>query len=174
MRTEDVLLNLASGTGQQLSQWPSSASICCPTIVSGVRFSQTWSFVEKDRKIGGGGGGGAKRRHRIYNYMLIFYNNVGTLWHVFMVMEWSSGEEKINLRERGRVVGVMSLRRRQERKQVSCEEVCLQNAVLTGGRQSWWALTPGEKQVWWELADSLLLCVGSVCSERERRLSAQT
>ena len=34
------------------SQWPSSASICCPTIVSGVRFSQTQSFVEKDRKMG--------------------------------------------------------------------------------------------------------------------------
>ena len=64
--------------------------------------------------------------------------------------------------------------KKKARKQVSCEEVCLQNAVLIGGRQSWWALTPGEKQVWWELADSLLLCVGSVCSERERRLSAQT
>lgn len=56
MRTEDVLLNLASGTGQQLSQWPRSASIRCPTIVSGVHFSQTWSFVEKDRKMGGGAG----------------------------------------------------------------------------------------------------------------------
>lgn len=58
MRTEHMLLNLASGTGQQLSQWPSSASIRCPTIVSGVRFSQTWSFVEKDRKMGGGGAKG--------------------------------------------------------------------------------------------------------------------
>lgn len=84
MRTEHMLLNLASGTGQQLSQWPSSASIRCPTIVSGVRFSQTWSFVEKDRKMGGGG---ALKENKINNCMLIFYNNIGTLWHVFMVME---------------------------------------------------------------------------------------
>ena len=49
------------------------------------------------------------------------------------MIQW---REKINPRERGRVVGVMSLRRRQERKQVLCEEVCLQSAVLTEGRQS--------------------------------------
>lgn len=114
------------GEAEQLFQWPVSSH--CLTIINGAGTALPGNFVEKDRKMGRGW------LKKDTGSMICFI----TLGHYgrFLWCLNDPMERKKSIQEkRGRIAEKRSLRR-QEKKQVSCEEALLWSSLVTGGRHS--------------------------------------